>query len=223
TKEHYIWLELRVNDALGSSQNVITAGEKLQRLFPQSKAIIQSCFMLGHAYYKEGKYDKSVITFDKYMTLSGKNAEPLAYFYIGMAYYKIKNYKKALNFLLKAKDVISKTGKDKKGDADKLVENIKVCIEELTLTFADSYYYLEKYILALQTYLDYLQRFPKSDNIPYVLYQLGYIYLKLKEVEKAEKYFNDLMKDYKGNFWSEQAKFIFENEKIKMNFANQRK
>ena len=192
--------------------------EKIWSAFPKSNAINQTRYILALAYYKENKFKKSIQTYKKAFKASGDKVDPLSYFYIGMAYYKINNYKDALTWLVNAKESISNLKEEEKKNSENIDKNIALAIDEIELAIPNAHYYLGNYRKGLELYLDYLKKYPDSNNVPYGLFQVGNIYLKLDNMESAQKYFDELMNRYRGNFWSEQAQIILENQKIKNNY-----
>jgi len=219
TKEEYIWLEIKIYNALGLTEKIIPACKRFQNMYPESENINSSRYILANAYYHESEYKKAIDYYKKAFSNSGDNVDSMSYFYIGLSYYKIQNFKDALRFLKKAEKVLLNKDKGEKDEPDEISDSISSSIEQISIAIPNSYYYLGEIQDALNYFLQFIKKFPDSKDIPYVLYRTGNIYLKQDKVENAKKYLDDLMNNYKGSFWSNQAKMLLDSYKINKSYA----
>jgi TolA-binding protein len=205
TKSEYIWLLIRIYDALGDYKNIIMSGEKFLKTYPLDEKISKVNFILTSAYYESKDYKKAIEIYQDIFKKSPDLHDPKGYYFLGMSFYKVGNFKDALDILKKAGSYLENSNKDKNLIDQGMSKNITEAIDGVALAIADSQFNLSNYNDSLKLYMEFLLKYPKSEKIPYALYQVGSTYLKLNNKEKAKENFDKLVNQYKGSFWAEQA------------------
>jgi tetratricopeptide (TPR) repeat protein len=183
--------------------------EKLFRNFIQSYAsnswIGKAYEKLGDIYAETSQPQKAIDAYDQAAArASAPTDEVYARYKLGETYMQIGNPQRSLEAYEKTIAAGEKNG---------LFERIP----DSYYRIADYYYGQKQYEKALDKYRFVTRKYDKYHDTPWGLFQIGNCYKSLKNYDQAIHAFDDLMKNYQGNYWAGQAQWkkddaVWENE-----------
>jgi tetratricopeptide (TPR) repeat protein len=183
--------------------------ERLFRKFiqadPSHKWTGRAYEKLGDAYIGTAEYKKAI---DAYSEAAGRYSNPAD---AAGAYYKLGTACQSAGIAQKALEAFSKAISvgEKNGITDKVPESY--------YKLADYHYSMKAYEKALEYYTIASGRYKSFHDTPWGLFQIGNIYKNMKNYEKAVRAYDELMNEYRDEYWAGQAKWkkddaLWENE-----------
>ena len=180
---------------------VVIAALSLLAISPeaQGRSMSRADFVEGvNILFLKGDYSALVETVGRDLPrqrLGTKEKKEILYL-TGLSYIKLGNAGKARDSFC---DILNMRGEDFAQDA--------------YIGIADSYFGEKNFEKAIGAYQEVLDRYPRSERLSSVYYNLGLSYKAKKDFDKAESYFEELRDQYDGSF--EAGKLPFTPDEIK--------
>ncbi len=204
---------------------------ELKDEFPDSNYIDKALYYLGMSYYELDMLTDAIYSFED-LVLDHPDSEYVddALFKLGETYYSLGNYDKAIYYYKKLSDEfpestyrekalysLAKTYMDK-GDNDEAIETFSVFVEDYPDSeYADDATYFIGYIhYSREEYDDAISIWEKikddyslgtwpdgSPILASVYFYLGEAYREIGDIEKAKKYYEEVIKDFPDAHFSD--------------------
>ncbi|NQU95914.1 MAG: tetratricopeptide repeat protein [Candidatus Omnitrophica bacterium] len=120
-----------------------------------------------------------------------RNEKSEVLYLTGLSYIKLSNFSKARDSF---NNILKTRGNALKQDAH--------------IGIADSYFYGKNFTKAIKAYKDVLNKYPQSDRLSGVYYNLGLSYKAKKDFDKANYYFKQVKSRYGKSFEAEKVVYL---------------
>ena len=95
--------------------------------------------------------------------------------------------------------------------SDTTKHNIFLRVPDSYYRIADELYKIKEYKKALDYYVKVTRKYPKFQEAPWGLFQIGSINKNLKKFQDAIKAFKDLIRKHPDDYWARQAQWKMED------------
>ena len=241
-KDYALYQKGIVLTALNRGDEAKNTFEQMTSSFPQSRYADEAIFQKANVDFEKGRYEAAVTGFTKVINLnSNHNSKPYAYLNRGIAYSNLQNYNAAVldyqtilkNYpthtvangaLLGLKEALAASGKGE--NFDEYVAMYKKAnpddksLEGVEFDAAQTFYFNEKYELAIKNYKQYINNYPSSGNSIEAKFFIAESYNRLNDSTNALSYYQQVIEEQKSRQLSKAYQRAGEIELGKGNYEN---
>lgn len=186
---------------------------KVYEGFPDHILAPRALFLIGYSYYKEKEYEKAVLELEKFMKIHPSNEiSDLVQYTLAMSYFdQLKSIERDQGITAKAEAEFKKliaNYPDSRYVSDAKAK-LQICYQRLAqkeLWIANYYLKQGNFNAAYQRFDSILQKFPNSEIIPEVLYQMAESLVKSNKAEDAKPYYQRIINEFPDSKWAKEAK-----------------
>ena len=191
------------------------AREKLRLFvtqFPDNPAVPEARLGIARTYFEEGHYAQARVEYERYLTLHPRHERlDEALYYIGLSYFRqMEKVGRDQTATARAVVAFRKLITEVPGTPYREDAEAKIGIARRRLAsqeIAVGLYYMrrEKYKAAQGRFQWCLDKYPGTGLEPQALFYLGQAYTDLKEAQKAEEAYRQVLEKYPNSSWGADA------------------